>query len=467
MSKYNVPLVLAEDNSHTKILRKITEASTVLEFGPAHGVMSNYLSKNLRCKIYAVEYDSDAAKNVEKFCEKVVVGNIEDYIWEQEFAEIKFDHIIFADVLEHLYNPWLVLKRVKPFLKTNGTILISLPNIAHNAIIMNLLENKFEYQTTGLLDNTHIRFFTKHSIDKMIYDCEYNVKSVEAISKYPENTEFKKLYQDFNIGVVSSLLTKEYGHIYQFIYEISKNAIDLQYNDLRFNEEIDYVEIFYDTGCGYNNIECLKSYGNTNGMVEFPAETKIHAIRLDPANIPGIIIPKDIVIKMEDSGGKSYDCQVLSWIGFQEQENGMMICYGTDPQILLSIPVNNPVKLFFHIPYHKFYKTADKFEVSIKSNNNSSCELVIQDINEGIQSDLIILQDTDNNAKKFKSNLIPLLIENKLLSRESRIMDMEKQLNEMNDKLNKQSSFIKQLHGRKGISFILKIFGINLNGFID
>lgn len=282
MSKYNIPLILDDNNSHTKIIKRISSGSLVLEFGPAHGVMSQYLVENMGCTVYAVEYDQTAANDAAKFCKKIVVGSIEDYIWEQEFAGMQFDHIIFADVLEHLYNPWEVLKRVRPFLKVRGSVLISLPNIAHNAIIMNLLEDKFEYRPTGLLDNTHVRFFTKSSIDIMVEDCGYITKAIDAVFIQPQNTEFSQSYKNFNRDTVRSLTLKPNGHVYQFIYEVlNKDDVD----DVVCQENLIepfIVKVFYDTGSNFNEIESKMQYCvSGDNTIDLLADNAIERIRVD------------------------------------------------------------------------------------------------------------------------------------------------------------------------------------------
>lgn len=290
MSKYNIPLVLDNNNSHAKIIKRVQPNSVILEFGPAHGVMSKYLCEVLHCSVYAVEYDLNAAKDAEPFCTEIIVANIEDYGWELSFAGIKFDHIIFADVLEHLYNPWEVLKRVRPFLKEHGSVLISLPNIAHNAIIMNLLEGKFEYKPTGLLDNTHIRFFTKNSIDSMIKECGYRVTDIDSVFIQPSSTEFEQSYLKFNKGTVASLAQNYYGHVYQFIYEISEGDYDLNiYNNYDISEPV-LLKIFFDTGGGFREEQSQMIYCN-NGttLLDLPKKDIINNIRVDILSVPTII----------------------------------------------------------------------------------------------------------------------------------------------------------------------------------
>lgn len=115
--KYDFDLDVSSKNSLSLIIKKIRPGSTVLEFGPAAGRMTKYLKEQLNCKVYIVEIDEVAAKKASFFAEDVVIGNIEDFKWFEQYENVKFDHIIFADVLEHLYNPQIVMNKCVELLK--------------------------------------------------------------------------------------------------------------------------------------------------------------------------------------------------------------------------------------------------------------------------------------------------------------------------------------------------------------
>jgi 2-polyprenyl-3-methyl-5-hydroxy-6-metoxy-1,4-benzoquinol methylase len=217
MSKYNTELDLDTRNSLSLLIKRIQPNSIILEFGPANGRMTKYLKEQLNCRVYAVELDENAAKDVSKYTEKIFVDNIENYNWKKEFEDLKFDFIIFADVLEHLYDPEKVLKSVNTFLADDGSILVSVPNIAHNSIIINLCRDQFIYKDVGLLDNTHIRFFTKITFDELIKKCNYNIKYEDAIFVAPIDTEFCNSYDEKDLMFLKE---RTYGEAYQFIYEL-------------------------------------------------------------------------------------------------------------------------------------------------------------------------------------------------------------------------------------------------------
>lgn len=95
------------------------------------------------------------------------------------FNAKEFDLIIFADVLEHLYDPWTTLERYKKFLKPNGLVLISLPNIQNWRIIYNLIRGRWQYTDYGIMDKTHVRFFTVSSAAEMVKKSGLKVKRLE------------------------------------------------------------------------------------------------------------------------------------------------------------------------------------------------------------------------------------------------------------------------------------------------
>jgi GT2 family glycosyltransferase len=166
------------------------KAINVLEVGCACGatlirIKDIYKNANL----YGVEYNLNAAKIAEKNA-KILGYNIEtDKIeCEEEF----FDYIIFGDVLEHLYDPSKVLLELKKFLKKDGFILASIPNVMHYSVIRGLLNGNWTYEDAGLLDRTHLRFFTYNEIRRMListgYIDRYCLKVF--IGKGPSDDEF-------------------------------------------------------------------------------------------------------------------------------------------------------------------------------------------------------------------------------------------------------------------------------------
>ncbi len=283
MNKYNTPLDLETKNSLSLIVERIKPNSRILEFGPANGRLTKHLKEKMNCKVYCVELDKESAKDANKYAEKIIIDDIENYNWCKEFQGLEFDYIIFADVLEHLYYPDKVIKKASKFLGDDGSILLSLPNIAHNAILLELFNDKFTYNKTGLLDNTHIRFFSKNSIDKFVKESGLEIYYETAVYFKTNETEFKYSLNEIDEMLKYVLDNHIYGNVYQFILELKKECNDKK-NDLIYQEN---ANLFFDTGSGFNNIENYKisfDYQNLNKMCfDFKKPIKnVKAIRFDP-----------------------------------------------------------------------------------------------------------------------------------------------------------------------------------------
>ena len=99
-------------------------------------------------------------------------GNIETL--ENPFS-VKYDYIIMGDVLEHLIHPEDLLLKIKDWLSPNGMILTSIPNILHFSAILPILMGNFDYADSGILDRTHLRFFTKYNSINLLQNCGYKI----------------------------------------------------------------------------------------------------------------------------------------------------------------------------------------------------------------------------------------------------------------------------------------------------
>lgn len=156
---------------HADVVTLVDEGSRVLELGPATGYMTHAFNER-GCTVVGIELDPKMAVNAEKFTERMIVGDIDRLDLEAELGEERFDAIVAADVLEHLRDPLQVLVELKKFLKPDGCFVISFPNVAHGSVRLSLLSGRFDYQDIGLLDSTHLRFFTRESFEDLLDDAE-------------------------------------------------------------------------------------------------------------------------------------------------------------------------------------------------------------------------------------------------------------------------------------------------------
>lgn len=159
------------------ISHDFTSPICVLEVGCATGSTLGrikYLYPN--SQVYGIELNETvAALGAVSF--DIICGNIESI--ELPYNMNFFDYIILGDVLEHLTWPGAVLERLKPYLKENGCILASIPNIMNAEVIYNLLQGRFPYEDSGIRDRTHLRFFTKAECINLFTNAGYSVECTE------------------------------------------------------------------------------------------------------------------------------------------------------------------------------------------------------------------------------------------------------------------------------------------------
>jgi 2-polyprenyl-3-methyl-5-hydroxy-6-metoxy-1,4-benzoquinol methylase len=255
--KYDFTLDINNPNSLSIILNQITPNSTVLEFGPAMGRMTKYMRETLECKVYIVELDEEGFNSAMQFAEEGYLGNAELIEWKGKFKDLKFDYITFADVIEHLKNPEEVISNARTLLKDNGKLILSVPNVANNAIIIDLINNKFNYRNIGLLDNTHIKFFTYYTLHELFAKCNLVVTEERATYAQPNETEFLNNYSMVSKQLEYALKDKEFGSVYQFVFTavkkeryISEQESIITSKYIKRRLPLDDFKIYIDSGSG-------------------------------------------------------------------------------------------------------------------------------------------------------------------------------------------------------------------------
>lgn len=153
----------------------------ILEVGCGMGATLGYLRDTMAlCNVYGVELNSTVASYAKHYIPNIMQGNIETMDLNG-YKEGMFDYILFPDVLEHLHDPEAVLNKMKRYLKSSGFIVASIPNIMHYSVVLDLLKGNFTYEDSGILDRTHIHFFTLQEIIKMFVRCGFEIVDTQGI----------------------------------------------------------------------------------------------------------------------------------------------------------------------------------------------------------------------------------------------------------------------------------------------
>lgn len=212
-----------KNNSQTQLILLTGEDKRVLEAGPATGYMTRAL-KERGCRVTGIEIDADAAVIAEEFCEHMIVGDIETMDLAEAFKDERFDVAVFGDVLEHLLDPGRVLREIRGLLAPGGYVAASVPNVAHASLRLALLRGDFTYTDLGLLDRTHLRFFTRESLKELFREAGYVIEEWGAVVLEPFGTEQGLREEDFPPYLARAMREDPDALTYQFIVKAVPGA---------------------------------------------------------------------------------------------------------------------------------------------------------------------------------------------------------------------------------------------------
>jgi SAM-dependent methyltransferase len=158
-----------------------------------------------------------AATEAARHLARVVVADLETADLVQEFGAASFDVVVFGDVLEHLRDPLTVLRQARPLLRPGGYVVISTPNIAHGDVRLALLAGRFNYTKVGILDDTHLRFFTRDSLVQFLHDSGFVLAELRRSIAELFTTELGVQESDADPALVASLRGDIEARTYQFV----------------------------------------------------------------------------------------------------------------------------------------------------------------------------------------------------------------------------------------------------------
>jgi len=176
-----------------RLARLVQPGQKVLELGTGPGTVTRILHSKA-CKVTGVEMDPETLAMCQPFCEKTLQANLEDPHWYESLQNEKFDVVLCADVLEHLRDPRPLLSLLPSFLNDQGFVLMSLPNASHLTVVASLMAGRFPYQSKGLLDNTHLRFFGREDIDALLRECGLLWQKWETVQVDPAQAELQTFW---------------------------------------------------------------------------------------------------------------------------------------------------------------------------------------------------------------------------------------------------------------------------------
>jgi len=190
MKQYIYDVDIGAEDAPAKVLRAVGHGKRVLEVGCASGVQSRILKEHYGCAVTGIEINPDAAAKAAPYCERIVIGDLESMNFKVALGDERFDVITIADVLEHLREPREVLAKLKQFLTPVGFVVASIPNIVHAGLVLQMAHGRFDYRPYGLLDDTHIRFFTIKGVIRLFEQAGMGILGIDRVVRPIEATEF-------------------------------------------------------------------------------------------------------------------------------------------------------------------------------------------------------------------------------------------------------------------------------------
>jgi 2-polyprenyl-3-methyl-5-hydroxy-6-metoxy-1,4-benzoquinol methylase len=202
--------------SHGLVVRLIGSHKRVLDVGCANGQLAEFLQRQGN-EVSGVELDPELAEMAKSRVGTVLVGDVEQLDLVAEFGEASVDVVVFADVLEHLKNPLAALRQARQLLTEGGYVVASIPNIAHGAARLALLQGNFEYRELGLLDDTHLRFFTRSTVDSLFRSAGFVVMEWQQTTAGPFETEIPLFPSEFASETLEQVDRDPDSQTYQFV----------------------------------------------------------------------------------------------------------------------------------------------------------------------------------------------------------------------------------------------------------
>ncbi|MBV1774742.1 class I SAM-dependent methyltransferase [Burkholderiaceae bacterium DAT-1] len=335
-----------EENSLTRLAGRITPGARVLDVGTGSGGLAIWLAQQeLNCTIDGLTHNPDELQLAAPHYRAMFLADLDREHLPAELASQRYDYIVCADVLEHLYNPEHVLRILVGLLADQGKVLISLPNVAYAGVVCELLDGQFVYTHEGLLDRTHLRFFTHQTLSNLLRSCGLGVSWQDHFCLPLHQTEFSDEYSQMLSGAIKAATFARPGaDVYQFVLEASPEAESAVLVEQHEMKHVFPVQVFW--GSDFSESNSVVSFGEVGRekqriSIHLPDGIQSPAsLRLDVCDRPCIL----------DLWSISLTCAgetIWHWNGTQEAFRGendiqwlsanRILVTGTDPFLICGL----------------------------------------------------------------------------------------------------------------------------------
>ncbi|MDL2338703.1 MAG: methyltransferase domain-containing protein, partial [Pseudomonadota bacterium] len=210
-----------EQTSLSVVAGLVEPGSVVLDLGTGSGALGRHLRELKGCVLDGVTLNEAEAVLARPHYRRIEVADLDQAPLGTLFQRQAYDCIVCADVLEHLKQPEQVLRACRELLSPTGKVLISVPNVGYCGLIAELLQGEFEYRPEGLLDQTHLRFFTRRSLGRFLEAEGWSLLAVQPVARALNESEFRVPFDNLPPAVSRYLLAVPDALTYQFVAAVA------------------------------------------------------------------------------------------------------------------------------------------------------------------------------------------------------------------------------------------------------